>query len=131
MQCGRPHRHLPACKMRVGTDVSLDAYVCRTLKDGPLDGWLLANEVGTGKTFTYFATVLMHLRELKRRKQRDEEIEARPTLVIMPAGLVLHTFQEAFFNFPQLRFHAYYSSARVTSDVPELSGKVLTQAVFD
>lgn len=73
----------------------------------------------------------MHLNELETRKSSGEKIEARPTLVVMPAGLVLQTFQEAFLNFPQLQFHVYYSDAKSTSDVPELSDKVLTQAAFD
>lgn len=91
-----------------------------------MSGWLMANEVGTGKTFTYLNVIRMHVREIGFRHAANEEITARPSMVIMPAGLVVQTFFEALANFPDLDLHVFYSSKSATADHPELSANVLS-----
>lgn len=72
--------------------------------------WILANEVGTGKTFTYLLLVQMDYAYLVQKKKKGEEVKCGPTLIFVPANLVAQTFTEAHENFPELKIWSLYSS---------------------
>jgi hypothetical protein len=68
------------------------------------------NEVGTGKTFTYAFSIQLALCQLRQEKAEGHPIEARPTLVAMPAQLLPQTFDEVSKFFPELKIYTFFQS---------------------
>jgi hypothetical protein len=73
----------------------IDAIWMLDMEQGPLKGSLLANNVGTGKTFTYLALVHMAAMQLERRADMGEEVEFLPTLIIVPNNIISQVYTEA------------------------------------
>jgi len=82
--------------------------VIHYLEQSPLKFWMLINEVGTGKTFTYLLSVKLDAQRLEDLAAKGETIEAEPTLIIVPAILLIQTFEESVRNFPELTFVAFF-----------------------
>lgn len=77
------------------------------------------NEVGTGKTFTYLLSICLAVKRLEMDKAEGKVVVARPTLLVLPAGLLSQTFCEASKNFPGLKFWSFYSNAiNISQDDP-------------
>ncbi|KAI0120581.1 hypothetical protein BJ170DRAFT_600523 [Xylariales sp. AK1849] len=72
----------------------VDAYIIWQLERSVLRGSLLANEVGTGKTITAIALMILDYNEICRKSDAGEPFEARPSLMVVPASLVGQTFSE-------------------------------------
>ncbi|KAI1121417.1 hypothetical protein F5Y10DRAFT_288470 [Nemania abortiva] len=80
-----------------------DACILRQLEEGITKGGILANNVGTGKTVIIFLTIYRHLLELKKQKASGEEVDALPTLIVVPASIITQVYQD-FVKF----FHGLY-----------------------
>ncbi|KAK3312101.1 hypothetical protein B0H66DRAFT_538391 [Apodospora peruviana] len=78
-----------------------------------LKGYLLANEVGTGKNFNYFGSIELERTFLQRKKDNGEDIKAYPTLLVAPANLlaVAQTWLEGYTNFNNMNLtvHSLYN----------------------
>ncbi|KAI0544487.1 hypothetical protein F4679DRAFT_591328 [Xylaria curta] len=71
-----------------------DAYLLRQMEESITKGGILANNVGTGKTVIMFLVVYLHLLELRKQKAEGKKIDALPTLVIVPAAIVVQVYQD-------------------------------------
>lgn len=100
---------------------------------------ILANDPGTGKTFTYLANVVLGYEQMKRDKQAGKQIHAAPTLLLVEPRLLAQTFGEAYQNFrSRLILHCLYASpegsgadearASATLDLKQWNAKVAAWA---
>ncbi|KAK8037865.1 hypothetical protein PG991_001211 [Apiospora marii] len=90
----------------------VDAFLLWTMENSVLRGALMANEVGIGKTITAICVIILDWLDMKRRAAEGEPIEAYPTLMVVPAGLVGQTFNEVTKWFGGLiDVKCYYGSA--------------------
>ncbi|KAK8063118.1 hypothetical protein PG996_007770 [Apiospora saccharicola] len=72
----------------------VDAYLMREKEKSIIGGALLAADVGTGKTISVFTLMVLEYMEIRKKAEAGEPFEARPTLMIVPAGLIGQTFNE-------------------------------------
>ncbi|KAL8371040.1 hypothetical protein RB595_001067 [Gaeumannomyces hyphopodioides] len=92
---------------------AVDAQVMRMQERTPAKFGILANDPGTGKTFTYLASVLLGYKELKRDKEAGKQIHAAPTLLLVEPRLLTQTFNEAYQNFhPKLTIYCLYGASK-------------------
>jgi hypothetical protein len=88
----------------------VDSYLQYQLEKYPMAFWGNISEVGVGKTFTMLQTVILDVAELRRTKAEGKRVDARPTLMVVPAQLVAQTYREANTNFSDLDFRVLYGS---------------------
>jgi hypothetical protein len=72
----------------------VDAYIMWQHEQSVIHGSILANDVGTGKTITAMSLVVLDYRHIVRQARAGKEFQARPTLMVVPAGLIGQTFNE-------------------------------------
>ncbi|KLU89299.1 hypothetical protein MAPG_08273 [Magnaporthiopsis poae ATCC 64411] len=90
---------------------AVDAQVMHMQERTPAKFVILANDPGTGKTFTYLANVVLGYEQMKRDKQAGKEIHAAPTLLLVEPRLLAQTFREAYQNFrTKLILYCLYAS---------------------
>lgn len=81
----------------------IDAWIMFQKEQSPIRGSIIANDCGTGKTFTFLLLqVMYYIAKLKLHQQgvpKGESLDARPMLIICPAPLVYQTCQEMANNF--------------------------------
>ena len=66
-----PNPHMPEFQLK--PHQIIDAAWMLDMEQGPLKGSLLANDVGTGKTFMYLTLVHMAAMQLERRADMGEK----------------------------------------------------------
>ncbi len=99
-----------------------DFYIQYLLEQYPVKHWANISEVCVGKPFTMIHNrpAGENTRVKLRRRDNDETVDARPTLLVVPAQLEVQTFSEAYANFPELDFRVFYGtrSTILTADSP-------------
>ncbi|KAG8161730.1 hypothetical protein KVR01_008717 [Diaporthe batatas] len=114
----------------------VDVVVEHEMKQSPLRGVLLANEVGTGKTIV-FAMACKFSLDHRLAMIADEGLTERdetdlppvmPTLILAPASVIEQHFNEISNYFPDGTFHirVYHGSVNNTSHNPALQKAVMT-----
>ena len=104
----------------------------RKMEKSPLKGSILANDCGTGKTFTFTTLQYIHYLELestsnhtkkaKRAKSSQQssldqhKVVARPTLLLCPAALVAQHADEILARFGRLLNVFIYYGTKATAN---------------
>lgn len=89
-----------------------------------IKSWILANDVGSGKTMIYGQAIVNGYLHLKN-KSSLEEITCGPTLILTPANTAIQTWKELTDNFSQLRVVISYGSAESNGANTQLAGCTL------
>ncbi|KAL2682399.1 hypothetical protein Neosp_006850 [[Neocosmospora] mangrovei] len=69
---------------------------------------LLANEMGTGKTKTFLAAILLRIKRIEKEEPRYGKY--LPTLLLSPVSTIVQTHNEITEHFPTLRVLTYFST---------------------
>lgn len=92
----------------------VDAMWMLNMELGPMKSSLLANDVGTGKTFVYLMLVLLAARRQEAAATAGSPDPAyRPTLLVVPNNIITQVHDEAVRYFGnELSIKVYYESRR-------------------
>ncbi|KAK6697991.1 hypothetical protein SNK05_010839 [Fusarium graminearum] len=94
----------------------------------------LSNDMGTGKTKTYFTAIeLTHRKKLKQyqsgmEQYGESDVKFHPTLILIAVNSIFQTWKEGKDHFPSINLYVYYGTS--SSDFPDTKAKVIETANF-